>query len=394
MSRQLVISQASQDILERGHPWVVRDRATGDTRGMKPGQLVGLRGPGGKPVGQALVDPSARVVARVLSRGERPLGPEVFALRARLGLRLRAALFDDPETDAFRCLHGEGDGLPGLFLDRFGDRLVVTLRCEAARVLLEPALEALSERWTPQAVYVREHFSDLRKKHGVRGTWRGSVPEANQWQVRELGCSYQISTDQQLGLGLYCDQRGNRERLRRLLRGYDSARVLNLFCYTGAFSVVAAKAGALVDSVDLSQQALDGLQANCALNGLDNDGCKVFAEDVRKFLKRKGRRYDVIVLDPPTFAKGKKGGFFAVSKELASLAGLCLGRLKPGGALLCSSNQSKLSRAELLKALGKEALRRRLQLQELVGPGPGSDFPQLPGFPEGDISKAVWCRAW
>ncbi len=389
--KALPISGATRAILDKGHPWVVRDRATGDTKHLQLGQVLPLRCPDGKLYGQALIEPKGKIVARLLSRDTRPLGAEDFLARARRALALRAALFADPEGDSFRCIHGEADGLPGLWLDLFGGRAVATLRSPAARGFLPPALQALRERRSPEAVLVREHFADLRKSKPPRDRWSDGSP-ASSWEARELGCRYEISSDAALGLGLYADQRPNRRRMLELLAGVEAPRVLNLFCYTGAFSVAAARQGARVDSVDLSAAALDVLRENLARNDLDPERCPLFAEDVRRFLKRAKRVYDLIVLDPPTFSKGKKGGFFSAQKELAALAGQCLARLRPGGALLCSSNASKLQRPALVSALAQEGRRRGRSLQILEGPGPGIDFPVLPGFPEGVISKSVWCR--
>ena len=286
-----------------------------------------------------------------------PSIPELFSLARRRRDPLRA----DGATDALRLLDGAGDGaeFDGLFIDDFAGRwLVQTTRPgqrppDWLRALPAPA---------PASIYWKQ--LDSRDAHQSPPLHWSGLPLDAPFTAREHGLVYRIDFGAGYSQGIFLDQRGNRLALRRRLR--PGQTVLNLFAYTCAFSVAAAAAGAQTTSVDLSRRLLDWGKENFLLNHLDPAAGHAFHagdafEHLRRFNKQ-ARRFDAIVLDPPTFARDRKGKVFRVEDDLGTLVTLCASLLTPGGALLCSSNARTFTaatfRRKILDALPGHALAR------------------------------------
>lgn len=362
--QQLGIGRESAGFVQRGHPWIRPDRFTRGLERLRPGDVVHLVDEHGRTVATALADPGAAVCARVVPDGWDP------AAAARAAWAKRATLHADPETDCYRVVHGEADGLPGLRVERLGTCLnaIVTAACILPH--LDAALGALAQHGR---IIVHEHLADLRRE-GVRTrAWPdGRLDPAEVVAGRELGVSYPLRPAAGLASGLYVDQRATRAWLRRRAAGL---RVLNLFAYTGAFSLSLLAAGAAeATDVDLSQPALDRAAETAALNKLA--GHHTVKRDARTFLNADDGLYDRVIIDPPTSAQGGDG--WVARRDYPELLRLAWRHVAPGGLLLAVSN-----------SIGKpfplrEALRAACPGSKPVdGPELGADLPQLPGFPEG-----------
>jgi 23S rRNA (cytosine1962-C5)-methyltransferase len=205
--------------------------------------------------------------------------------------------------------------------------------------------------------------------------------------VEEGGCRFAVDVTAPLGVGLFPDLRLGRAAV--AARAADR-RVLNLFSYTGAFSVLAARAGAAeVVAVDLAPKGHARARRNYELSGLDPAKMETITTDAMKALARfaeRGRRFDLIVCDPPSFSQGPAGSF-SVAKDLGQLAGAAIGALERGGFLALSTNSTKVSGAELDRALAEGAAAQRAELRIVERVGLPPDYPVAPGFPEGNYLK-------
>ncbi len=302
-------------------------------------------------------------------------------------LRRRDPLRADGQTDALRLLDGAGDGpaFAGVFLDDFAGRwLVQTARPgqEPPAFLREfPALPPGAD--TPRSIHWKQlDARDQYQRPPVH--WAGG-PVAAPFTVRENGLLYQIDFVGSYSQGIFLDQRDNRLALRRRLRPGTS--VLNCFAYTCAFSVAAAAAGARTTSVDLSRRSLDWGKENFRLNGFDLDapdgGHRFLAGDVFEVLARlarQGQRFDIVVLDPPTFSRDRRGKVFRVGDDFGTLAALAAPLLTPDGALLCSCNARSLAPARF----------RAIILDALPGAWTVSPAPMPPDFTGDAYLRAAW----
>ena len=365
--RDLGIGRESAGFVQRGHPWIRPDRFTKGLERVRAGEVVRLIDEHGRGVATALADPGAAVCARVVPDGWDP------ATAARTAWGRRAALHRDADTDCYRVVHGEADGLPGLRVERLGSCLnaVVTAACILPH--LDAVLRALAGELPGATVLVHEHLADLRRAGVQTRLWpAGTADPELAVEGRELGVRYPLRPAAGLASGLYVDQRATRAWLRRRAAG---VRVLNLFAYTGAFSLALLAAGAAeATDVDLSQPALDRAAETAALNRLT--GHRSVRRDARAFLAADRGAWDRIIIDPPTSAQGGDG--WIARRDYPELLRLAWPRLAPGGLLLAISN-----------TLGKPfPLRETLRAacpggKPVDGPDLGPDLPQLPGFPEG-----------
>jgi 23S rRNA (cytosine1962-C5)-methyltransferase len=419
------VSQATARVLGRGHPWILPDAESDDPAQWAPGTSVRVVGPRGVDLGLARVEGPGPIAARIWARPGTPVldeGAEVAArvnraLAHRRGLvgrgSARRQLAGRPHTDALRLLHGEADGLPGVFVDRLGPVLRVLLTGRACASLVDPAVEAVhaAGAWPggPGEVIEVLHWSAAQRRTGPGVAWRSEPDPAwlaetfdarGRFRVHEGGLRFQVDPGlgdperPRPGVGLFLDQRENRARLGALAGG--GGDWLNLFAHTGAFSLALLAGGARrVVSVDLSGAYLAWLGDHLALNPELGDLAARHASvrhDGRRYLATRpaAERFDGIVLDPPT-AAGAGRRFWSVRRDLAPLVDEALGRLRPGGWLLVCRNQRR-ARGSLADLVEGAARRASVRLSTLEDAGPGADFPRRKAFPEGDAFRGVLAR--
>lgn len=326
--------------------------------------------------------------------------------------QLREAFIDPAETDAWRLIHGIGE-LPGRYrspeespdfhVDRLGSHLFVQSSRPPGAGQLE-YLRREIERQSLRGAYARLLERRVRGCPGEAASPRllcgEPAPEA--LPIREHGVSYEIRFGEGYSVGLFLDQRENR---RRLLANHGAAgfplfpegpagrTLLNTFAYTCGFSVCAALAGMHTTSLDLSRKYLDWGRRNFALNGLDSAGHEFLHGDTFDWLRRlakKGRRFDLVVLDPPTFSTSKAGGVFRAEADYGRLVAAALPVLSPGGVLFASTNAAGLAPEDFVSTLHRAitVAGRSVRQQHYV--------PQPPDFPisraEPAYLKTVWLR--
>jgi len=380
--------------LRRGHLWVFSnevDTARTPLTAFRPGEPVRIVDWRGKPLGTGYVNPHSLICARLLSRDPRRL-PDRALLRERLAraLALRERLFPSPH---YRLAYGEGDGLPGLVVDRYGEVLAVQLTTAGMERLREEVLAVLEELLRPRCVVLRGD-TPLRGLEGLPREVTVALGEApEEVEVLEEGARFRAALLGGQKTGWYYDHRLNRLRAMAYARG---GRVLDLFAYVGGWGIQAARAGAReVLCVDGSAAALERARANAEANGV---GERVRTREGDAFetlqaLRQAGERFDLVILDPPAFIKRRRD---QAQGEAAyhRLHRLALEVLAEGGVLVaasCSFHYSEEAlRGSVLKA--SRRLGRGLQLLERGHQGP--DHPVHPAIPETAYLKALFCRAW
>lgn len=358
-----------------GHPWIF-DRAVGGASGTEPGQLVTLADREGS-LATAFADPGSPIAARVLS-----LDTDADIDAAWISERVRqaaAARATDPllsATDAFRVVHGENDGMPGLVVDVYAGTAVVVYDGRGAEALWSPHVRAIVDGCARGGVAVGRVC--LKGGEVVRGAPLDSV-----LVVDENGARFEVDVVRGQKTGLFLDQRRNRIAVRDLSAG---ARVLNLFSYTGGFSIFAALGGAArVTSVDVSAGAIEAAGRNVDLSGLDRAGHELVAEDAFAFLGRvaaRGRRFDLVIVDPPSFAPSARARPSALG-AYRKLNARALDVVEPGGTLVSCSCSSHVTDQDLIDAVGAAAATARRPIRITAVAGAASDHPVRPGFPEG-----------
>jgi 23S rRNA (cytosine1962-C5)-methyltransferase len=367
---------------QAGHPWIYSNEVEMDAaaRALEAGTLVTVRRADGVPIGVAMFNPHSLLAARLIDRdASQPIGRRFVARRIERALRLRQRLFAEPY---YRLVHAESDGLPGLVIDRFGD--VVVIQANAAGIdRLEPViLAALADSIAPQAIVLRND-SAARAQEGLPAEIRVAVGTIDAPVLLiENGCTFPADLLGGQKTGWFFDQRRNRAFVAGLAG--SSGRVLDLYCYTGGFAVQAARAGAAeVVGIDGSAPAL-ALAADAAeINGVA-DRCgfrrgEAFAEAER--LAAAGERFDVVIADPPAFAKSRRDVPAALRgyRKLTRLAAHCTARSGFLFVASCSHNVAEADFAEAVRS-GLADAGRGGRIIRTAGAGP--DHPVHPALPE------------
>lgn len=379
-----------------GHPWVFDEFLRGRRLDAPPGTPFTLVDALGNFVARALFDPSGPLVLRVFSREPQArLDAEGVQRVIDQAAAWRRCALDVNPCSALRVLNGDSEGLPAVNVDRYGSYLVVTSYSVVAE-RYEPLLwTALQRCWEPAAIYLQRRYQPVpagAARPGAELVWGAAAPP--EVIVEEGRGRFAVDVGAPRSTGLFIDMRGGRDVVARLAAG---RRVINCFSYTGAFSVVAALHGACsVLSVDSAPRAHAGARRNLAINGIDSSAppYEFVTGDTFATLARcaaRKRRFDLVIVDPPTFSTAK-GRAFTAYKDYAELAAAAVGVIESGGLLLAACNATKLSSEELERALGwgaHEAGRKLIIAQRLGQP---ADYPVLSGFPEGRYLKLVLAR--
>jgi 23S rRNA (cytosine1962-C5)-methyltransferase len=383
-------------MLELGHPWIIADSFTKRWPKGKTGDLVQLTDERGKPLATALLDPADRIVARVLAHQTLQLDRGWLKKRLQMALSLRRNHADLNGTTAYRLVNAEGDGLPGLTVDRYAGYLMIQLYCEGWRPHLKLITSVLQELLQPDGIYEKGRPQNTRELEAVSdskqyGRLLSGSAAAQRLEVQENGLTFLVSLEEGLNTGLFLDQRENRRSLMPRMAG---KRFLNLFAYTGAFSVAAAASGATqVTSVDVSPGYTDWNRANFSANRLNPKKHRFLVGDCMARLAELAtnkEQFDIILMDPPSFSTTAKGRF-TTRGGTSDLVAACLPLLVDDGLLICSSNHQKTDLADYLKELRRGALQARAELRVIEQKGQPVDFPYPVTLPEGRYLKYLVC---
>ena len=377
------------------HPWVFPGaigRVAGDP---PPGAEVVLVAHDGAFVARGLYNPHSGIRVRLYGwEAERALDATFWSERLDEAIALRRMLFPAmDETTACRLVFSESDGLSGLTVDRYGDWLLVQFTSRALWEHREVLLDLLEEKLRPQGIWLRTE-KGIGESEGLEvsdGLVRGAEPPRPLF-IEEHGIRYGLDVVQGQKTGFYLDQRKNRAAAARSIAG---GRVLDLFCYTGAFGITALKAGGAreVLGVDVSEPALALAAANAELNGVAEhmrfEKGKAF--DVLERLASEGQQFDAVILDPPKMTRHRAGleqalrGYFSLNR-------LALDVLRPGGVLVTCSCSGLVSRSDFEGVLATVATRSGRTIQILEARGQAADHPVSVQCPETAYLKCFICR--
>jgi len=388
----LVLRKGADHRLRGGHLWVYSNEVDSERSPLSSfsaGDLVAVRNTNDRLLGSAYMDPNSLICARVYAPGEqRALDAQLFTMRLATALALRQAAFDQP---FYRLVYGDSDTLPGIVIDRFGDILVLQLNNDGLERYREPLLEALVALLQPRGILLRAD-SRTRREQGLstgREVVYGDVPQ--QVPLEENGVHFLAPVYAGQKTGWFYDHRMARARLAAWVKDKS---VLDVYSYIGGWGIQAAVFGATqVCCVDSSAQALEEVEANARLNGVEARVTtrRGSAPELMDTMHIEGSRFDVVILDPPAFIQRKKD----LKKGIAAyrrINELGLQLLHPGGLLVSASCSMHLSRAELIAAMQQAAVRTGCQIRVVEQGAQGPDHPIHPAIPETEYLKAVFAR--
>jgi 23S rRNA (cytosine1962-C5)-methyltransferase len=378
--------------IRAGHVWVYSnevDVASTPLTDFEPGDAVEIQDSRGGSLGVGYVNPHSLICARLVSRAGRPLDASLIRERVSRALSLREMLF--PQEPHYRLVYGEGDGLPGLIVERLDDILVVQVTTAGMERVTDEVLGVLEELLHPAAIVLRNDTS-ARAREGLEQyvrVARGEVPDAV--RIRENGVPFDVPTLGGQKTGWFFDHRMSRGRLRSYVSG---ARVLDVFCYLGGWGIQAAVAGAQrVVCVDSSVAALEGVGRNAALNGVSDrvETVEADAFDALQQMRERGERFDVVVLDPPAFIKRRKD-LKAGQEAYERLNRLAISVVADGGMLVTASCSFHFGRDLLLRAVLRASTRAGSDTQIVEEGHQGPDHPIHPAIAETAYLNTFFAR--
>jgi 23S rRNA (cytosine1962-C5)-methyltransferase len=387
----VTVGRKGEERLRSGHLWVFGDDLREVPPGLPPGQWVSVTSRSGEFLGTATCNLSSRITLRLVSRGAAAPSKAFLAEGISRALRRRkeAGLGG---LEALRLVYSEGDFLPGLVVDRYGDILSVQIQTAGMEILRQEIVSALDEALSPRLLYERSEGGP-RRLEGLperKGALAGYGPP--QETVTLDGCRFLVDVEGGPKTGFFLDQRENRKIVRGLAGGRS---VLDGFCSTGAFGVYALAGGASsVLAVDISGEAVAAASGNAARNGFGSrwEGREGNLFSVLRELAESGRRFDLVILDPPSFAKSREGREGAL-RGYRDINRLGFSLLTPGGILATSSCTQLIDVAKWNEALRDAAADARVDVHVLARGGQSPDHPVLLGMPETEYLKFAVLRA-
>lgn len=388
---RLEVRERAASTLLRGHPWVYREALTSSPKKLRSGAVVDVVSEG-RFLGRGLWDEKSPIAVRIYERDEaQALDGASIGRAVERAFAKRDALFDE-STNAYRLCNGEGDRVPGIVVDRYATTAIVRIDGDAVAARwdeIAPVVLSSCARRSIDAVALRvaraeppeEGASKIKMLKGVEP--RGPVDVLEHGMVLEVDLSFGQKT------GAFLDQRENRRRVREATS--PGSRVLNLFSYTGGFSVAAAMGGAgRVVSVDIAAKGHATAQRTFKKNGIDLGEHAFVTADALSYvgeLAKRKERFDLVISDPPSFAPNER----SVERALGAYAKLhraCAALLAEGGVFCAASCSSHIGMEAFLGTLDDKALGRD-DLSVRAMHGPPADHPSLASFPEGRYLKLV-----
>jgi 23S rRNA (cytosine1962-C5)-methyltransferase len=391
---RLRVTAAAEARLRAGHPWLFSRSILEQNREGRIGELGVVYDRSNRFLAVGLFDPNSPMRLRVAHVGKpQNIDRDWWSGRLAQALNRRRGLFDD-QTTGFRCVNGESDGFPGLVLDRYDDTQVLKLYTPVWLPRLDEILDLVREQARPRRVVLRlsRNIQEVASSQFARTD--GLIlfgPDLNGPEIfLETGLRFEADVVRGQKTGFFLDQRENR----RIVEGFAKGReVLNAFSFSGGFSLYAARGGARsVTDLDISPHALAAAQRNYALNTHNPaiDACKresIQADAFEWLARGAGRKFDLIILDPPSLAKKAVEAAGAL-RAYSRLATLGLQRLRPGGILLACSCSAHVSAQDFFGAVRKPAGRSAHSVRELRTTGHPQDHPAR--FKEAEYLKAIY----
>lgn len=391
----IIIKADRVKAIKRKHPWIFSKAIKKVDGDPKLGETVDVLAPDGQWLAKAAYSPHSQIRARIWTfNREDEIDFDFFCDKIARAKAIRQPIIERSQTDAYRLLCAESDGLPGITLDVYGDTLVCQMLSAGAELQKELFYGALKQQFPGFNIYERSDV-DVRGKEGLKkvtGLVHGEVKD--KIVIQENGIKALVDIVKGHKTGYYNDQRDNRLALEK----YSAdAEVLNCFSYTGTFGLYAARGGAkFITQVDMSADALEIAQENAELNQIDLTKMDFVKADVFKLLRsyrEQGKKFDVIVMDPPKFVENK-GQLRSASRGYKDINMLAMQLLNPGGYLLTFSCSGLMDQALFQKIIADAALDAQRDMVFVEKLSQAQDHVIGSAYPEGFYLKGFVCQVF
>ncbi|WP_246939072.1 class I SAM-dependent rRNA methyltransferase [Bacillus pinisoli] len=381
---KVILERKRKKRLEQGHPWIYQSEVNRIEGEYQPGDIVDVYNHQMHFLGKGYINPRSQMIVRVLTYKDEEINEEFFVNKIKKAWGLRQLLI--PEVRSCRAIYGEADFLPGLVVDKYEDTLVVQIMALGMEVRKEWILQGLLTVFKPKAIYLRNdvYVRELEGLEQEKGFWYGEGP--TEVEIEENGVKYIVDIKDGQKTGFFFDQRENRAAIQPFIT--PDTTLLDCFTHTGSFMLNGASYGAKhVTAVDISEHAIDTARRNAELNGFTNVEYVVAnAFDYLRDCVNEGKQWDVVIVDPPAFAKSAH----AVRKAMGGYKDINLNGLKlvkDGGIFITASCSFHVRSDQFKEMIQDAAVDARKVLRELHWSGAGYDHPKLLAAEEGSYLK-------
>ena len=388
---EIILKKGREAALLHGHPWLFSGAIAAVKGAPEAGDIVIAKESSGKPLALGFFNPRTDIAFRFLTRKtDLIISPDFWYQRIRAACKLRQKIIP-PQTNAYRLINAEGDGFPGLIVDVYDKTQVISISTAGMERQKKAILDALISQLKPAVIYEQSRG----RSRGLEGLESNTCfllgnDQSGKVEIKENGLRFSVDFIGGQKTGFFLDQRINREKIGALSR---NAHVLNCFAYTGAFTAYCAAGGARrVVSLDISNTACEAARANLKLNGYSDEAHPVIAVDVFTYLRNIQENFDLIILDPPAFAKTKRDVAKA-SRGYKEINLQALKHLAPGGVLATFSCSNFIEEDLFGRIILGAARDAGVDLRVLSRLEAGPDHPVLPGHPEGRYLKGLLLTA-
>lgn len=387
MYKQILLRKGKDESLKRFHPWVFSGAIQHIEDGIEEGDIVRVVNHGGGFIAVGHYQQGS-IAVRVLSFSDIEIDAEFWQSRLKSALQMRIAvgIADNPNNNTYRLVHGEGDNLPGLIIDVYGKTAVMQAHSIGMHLMRKQIAEALvnvMESRVEHIYYKSETTLPFMSKDDMNGFIYGGSDDNI---ALENGLKFRVDWLKGQKTGFFVDQRENRSLLEQYAKG---KRVLNMFCYTGGFSFYAMRGGAeLVHSVDSSEKAITLTKENVALNFPNDSRHEAYCEDAFKYLEKAGSDYNLIILDPPAFAK-HRGALHNALKGYTRLNQKAFEKIEKGGILFTFSCSQVVTKDHFRNAVFTAAALAKRKVRILHQLHQPADHPINIYHPEGEYLKGL-----
>lgn len=386
---EIQLNEKSEELVKKGHPLIPRNGVLNPQALQEEGSLIRLIDRKGIFYGKGYYGEQNKGIGWVLTRKDEAIDGTFFTTKISAALHKRLQYFNDPNTTAFRVFNGEGDGIGGFTVDYYDGYLMVSWYSKGIYVFKELIYRALEELTSFKAIYEKKRFDTsgqyIEQDDFVQGT-PGEFPII----VKENGMNFAVDLNDGAMTGIFLDQREVRKAIRdRYAKG---RHVLNTFSYTGAFSVAAAVGGARKTvSVDLASRSEAKTIEQFSVNGIDYEQQEIRVFDVFdyfRYAKRHGLTFDLVVLDPPSFARSKKRTF-STAKDYPKLMEDAIALTEKNGIIVASTNNASFGMKKFKSFIDQACSSTKTTYKILEEHGLPSDFRTMRQFPEMNYLKVV-----
>lgn len=389
------LKKSADSFIKRKHPWIFSGAIEKVEGNPANGETIQIFSSNKTMVGIGSYSPSSQIRVRVWSfNPEEKIDKDFFRKKFLAASQFRKRIVDTSQTNAYRIINSENDGLPGLIVDRYADYLICQFLSSGSDFHKKIITETLDEVFNPIGIYERSDV-EIRIKEGLeptKGTLSGKEPD-DLIQILENGLKFSVDVKNGHKTGFYLDQRDNRKLVSEFSRGKN---VLNCFSYTGGFSVYALSSGAKnLTQIEASESALDLSTKNIELNNPDDSKIENISGDVFEVLRKfrdERRTFDLIILDPPKFAESESQ-IQKASRGYKDINLLAIKLLNPGGILFTFSCSGHISQELFQKIVADAALDSGREVKIIKQLTQAADHPVALNFPEGLYLKGLICCA-